>query len=97
MPNRINHKLFLHLAALLALLCVHFIADYHHFQQRTGFNKFSPYLFLLLMYGWIVFHNLVLFDGLYLSGKKRAYFTWTMLAMGIFSLNIYFILFYGFQ
>lgn len=92
-----NHKLFIHLAGLLALVCVHLLADYHHLQQRSGFSRYSPYLFLILMYGWIIFHNLVLFDGLFLKGKKRAYFSWTALALGISSLNMYFILHYGFQ
>lgn len=85
-----------HLTGLLALLCVHFVADYYHFQHRTGFRQTSPYLFLVLLYGWIVFHNLVLFNGLYLSGKKRAYFLWTGLALLVSSFNMHMILSYGF-
>lgn len=93
-----HHKrLYLHLLGLLALLLIHFVSDFHHFQLREGFSKFSPYLFLLLLYGWIIFHNLILFDGLFLAGKRRAYFKWTFLAIGISSLNMFFILHYGFS
>lgn len=92
-----DNRLFPYLAGLLALLAVHLVADYYHIQQRAGFNKISPYLFLLLLYGWIVFHNLILFDGLYLKGKKRSYFIWTSLAMLVSSLNMFFILYYGFN
>lgn len=66
-------------------------------QQRTGINKYSPYFFLLLLYGWIVFHNLVLFDGLFLKGKKRAYFRWAAMAMIAFSVNMFYILHYVFR
>jgi ABC-type nickel/cobalt efflux system permease component RcnA len=82
---------------LIALIMVHWVADYYHFQQRTGFNKYSPYIFLLLLYGWIVFHNLILFDGLFLKGKKRQYFIWTGIALLICSLNMFFILHFGFE
>ena len=44
---------------------------------------------LLLLYGWIVFHNRILFEGLYLQGKKTAYYAWTFLVMGLSSLNMY--------
>ncbi|MEM9671230.1 MAG: LytTR family DNA-binding domain-containing protein [Bacteroidota bacterium] len=97
MRKWLNNRFFFHLVALLALLLVHGLADYEHMQQRTGFNRYSPYLFLLLLYGWIVFHNLVLFDGLYLRGKKRAYFRWTALAVVICLANMTFVLVYIFQ
>jgi LytTr DNA-binding domain len=65
--------------------------------QREGFTRFSPYLFLLLMFGWIVFHNRFLFERLYLSGLKQAYFLWTIAGMIFSSLNMHFILVYGFH
>jgi hypothetical protein len=60
-------------------------------QKRSDIDKVLPYFFLLLLYGWIVFHNLVLFDGYFLKSKKRQYLVWTSLAMFIFSINMYFI------
>ncbi|GAB3176059.1 LytR/AlgR family response regulator transcription factor [Telluribacter humicola] len=86
----------LHLVGIAALWAVHFVADYYHFQQRDGFQQTSPYLFLVLLYGWIVFHNRVLFSGLYLSGKKQMYFLYTSLALVVSSFNMYVILRYGF-
>lgn len=92
-----DNRLVIHLAALLFLMAVHFLADYEHFQQREGFYKLAPYFFLLLLYGWIIFHNLILFDGLFLKGRRRAYFSWTSLAMLVSSLNMYLILKDGFR
>jgi len=97
MRKWLDNRFFFHLLALLMLFAAHLLTDYGHLQQRTGVNKYSPYFFLLLLYGWIVFHNLVLFDGLYLKGKKRAYFRWAALAMIAFSVNMFFILHYVFQ
>lgn len=97
MRQWINNRFSFHLLALLVLILVHLLTDYGHMQQRTGINKYSPYFFLLLLYGWIVFHNLILFDGLYLRGRKRAYFRWAALAMIAFSVNMFFILYYVFQ
>lgn len=92
-----DNKLLWHLAAILLLMAVHLLVDYQHFQQRESFYKFAPYLFLLMLYGWIIFHNLILFERLFLAGKKRAYFIWTSLALLISSLNMYFIIFVGFK
>ena len=81
---------------LLALLAVYYASDQYHLGQREGFNQLSPYLFLLLLYGWIVLHNRVLFERLYLRGRKEAYFAWLALALGLASLNMHYILRTGF-
>lgn len=83
--------------ALIALLVAYYIPDRSSFTQREGFARFSPYLFLLLMFGWIVFHNRILFERLYLNGKKQAYFIWTIAGMTFSSLNMHLILVYGFH
>jgi LytTr DNA-binding domain len=83
--------------ALIALLAAYYIPDRFSFVQREGFARFSPYLFLLLMFGWIVFHNRILFERLYLHEKKQAYFLWTIPCMIFSSLNMHFILVYGFH
>jgi len=82
---------------LAALFAVHFAADQSSLYKRTGFLQSSPYFFLLLLYGWIVFHNVFLFERLYLRGKRLAYAFWTLLAMTIGSFNMFFILRYAFK
>ncbi len=84
------------LMGLLALVAVHYVSDQYHLEQRQGFNRFSPYLFLLLLYGWIVFHNRVLFGRLYLNNQKKAYAGWLLLALGLCSLNMHYVLSTGF-
>ncbi|MEJ0029204.1 MAG: hypothetical protein WDO15_01990 [Bacteroidota bacterium] len=42
-----------------------------------------PYLLLLTMYVWIVFHNRVLLELFYLAGKKGKYFLNTGMVMVI--------------
>jgi hypothetical protein len=81
---------------LLALLSVYYASDQYHLEQREGFNRLSPYLFLLLLYGWIVLHNRLLFERLYLHGRKKSYFAWLALALGLSSLNMHYILRTGF-
>jgi hypothetical protein len=81
---------------LLALLAVHYVSDQYHLAQREGFDRFSPYLFLLLLYGWIVLHNRLLFERIYLRGQKKAYFAWLALALGLASFNMHYILRTGF-
>jgi hypothetical protein len=76
----------------LLLAAVHYASDQYSFHQREGLDKTSPYIFLLLMYGWIVFHNRILFERLYLRGKKLAYAIWTALFMLASSVNMYLII-----
>ena len=64
---------------------------------RQGLTRFSPYLFILLLYGWIVLHNRLLFQKLYLQQKKRAYFWWTLGIMTFSTCNMYYILHYAFH
>jgi len=78
--------------ALFALLLVHFIPDRFFWKDRSPFDRFVPYLLLLTMFGWIVFHNRILFGKLYLRGKKSAYFTWTLTIMLFSSVNMHIIL-----
>jgi hypothetical protein len=92
-----QHVLVRNTLALVALLLAYYIPDRFSFPQREGFAKFSPYFFLLLMFGWIVFHNRMLFERLYLNGKKQAYFLWVIAGMAFASLNMHLILAYGFN
>jgi len=77
---------------LLALLLVHYLADWYAIGRRPGLQKVTPYLYLVLLYGWLVFHNRVLFTGLFLRGRRGAYFGWTLLLMGVSSFNMVWIL-----
>jgi hypothetical protein len=94
--NVLGNALVRNALGLLALLAVHYASDQYHLGGRRGFNQLSPYLFLLLLYGWIVLHNRVLFERLYLRGRKGAYFAWLALALGLASLNMHYILRTGF-
>ncbi|SFD23673.1 LytR/AlgR family response regulator transcription factor [Spirosoma endophyticum] len=80
------------LLGLLALLGVHYLADQYAMDQRSGFSKVSPYLYLLLLYGWLIFHNRILFERLFLQGRKGVYFGWLLLLMVLGSFNMNFIL-----
>jgi hypothetical protein len=80
-----------------ALLIAYYIPDRFTVHQRDGFAKFIPYLLLLVMYAWIVFHNRVLFENLYLKNKKRTYFLWTIGLMAFSSMNMHFVIVYGFD
>jgi hypothetical protein len=93
----LRNPIIRNILGFLALLFIHFVSDRYSLSQRSGLEKTSPYLFLLLLYGWIVFHNRILFDRLYMTGKKVAYFSWTALAMTISSFNMYYILSRGFN
>ena len=93
----LSHPGIRNLIGFLLLVAVHYASDQYNLVHRTGFNKISPYLFLVLLYGWIVLHNRILFEGLFLKGKKGAYFIWTLLGMGLSSLNMWLILAYVFR
>ncbi|GHM99571.1 hypothetical protein WSM22_10610 [Cytophagales bacterium WSM2-2] len=82
---------------IAALLIAYFIPDRFSISERAGFAKFSPYLLLLLMYGWIAFHNRILFERLYLEGKKRVYFLWAIGLMIFSSVNMHLVIVYGFD
>lgn len=75
-----------------ALLLLHFLVDFVSMQSRDGYSKITPYIFVALMYGWIVFHNRVLFEKFFLHHRKPSYFAWTGLAMAVFSFNMYYII-----
>ncbi|MDQ1088352.1 LytTR family DNA-binding domain-containing protein [Siphonobacter sp. SORGH_AS_1065] len=77
------------LLGLLALLGVHYVSDRYYLQQRMGMNQLLPYLFLLGLYGWLVFHNRVLFERFYLQQRKRQYIRWTLLIMSLNTLSMY--------
>ncbi|WP_266365086.1 hypothetical protein [Tellurirhabdus rosea] len=65
-----HHFVVRNLSGLLALLLVHYLADWYAIGSRPGLQKISPYFYLLLLYAWIVFHNRVLFERLFLRGRK---------------------------
>ncbi|MVM35168.1 LytTR family transcriptional regulator [Spirosoma sp. HMF4905] len=91
-PRLLDHFVIRNLIGLGALLAVHYLTDLYAIEQRPGFSKVSPYLYLLLLYGWIVFHNRILFERLFLQGKKALYFGCLFLLMVIGSFNMNFIL-----
>jgi LytTr DNA-binding domain len=82
---------------LSALLIAYYIPDRSALTQRHGFDAFSPYLFLVLMYGWIVFHNTILFSRMYLQGKTKTYILWTFFIISVSSLNMHLVLVYMFR
>ncbi len=84
------------LLGLVALMGIHFASDYLYFGGRMGIQKISPYLYLLLLYGWMVVHNRVLFERYYLRGKLSVYLTSTLLFMVFASINMRLILVYSF-
>ncbi len=94
--NALGNPVVRNALGLLALLGVHYASDQYHLGQREGFNQLSPYLFLLLLYGWIVLHNRLLFERLYLRGQRKAYFAWLAVALGLASFNMHYILRTGF-
>jgi hypothetical protein len=84
------------LAGVIVLLLAWYLPDRFFFAQREGFQKILPYILLLTMYGWIVFHNRVLLERLYLSGKKGKYFLNAGLVMLVGSVNIFLVIHYVF-
>ncbi|MBI3220868.1 MAG: LytTR family transcriptional regulator [Bacteroidetes bacterium] len=82
---------------LSALLIAYYIPDRPSLAHRQGFDAFSPYLFLVLMYGWIIFHNTFLFSRLYLQGKTKTYLLWTLLLLAFSSINMHLVLMYLFH
>ena len=91
--NRLlDHFVVRNLIGLLALLTIHYLADWYAIGQRPGFSKVSPYLYLLLLYGWLVFHNRILFERLFLRGQKAVYVGWLLLMMALGSFNMNYIL-----
>lgn len=83
--------------ALAGLLLAIYLPDVYAIQERSGWAKWTPYLFLLLLYCWIVFHNRILFERLFEQGKRREYAGWLLLSLVIGTLNMTLILRYGFN
>ncbi|GAB3899593.1 hypothetical protein GCM10028803_20990 [Larkinella knui] len=88
----LDHFVVRNLLGLLALLLTHYLTDLYALGKRSGFSKLSPYLYLLLLYGWILFHNRILFERQFLQGRKAVYFGWLFLLMALGSFNMNFIL-----
>ncbi|MCX6218995.1 LytTR family DNA-binding domain-containing protein [Spirosoma sp.] len=88
----LNHFVVRNLLGLTGLLLVHYLSDLYAIGERPGFAKLSPYLYLVLLYGWIVFHNRILFERQFLQGRKAVYFGWLFLLMTLGSFNLNFIL-----
>ncbi len=80
------------IVGLLCLLLLHYTTDRYYMGSRDGLNQGLPYLLLVGLYGWIVFHNRVLFEGLYLRNKKGAYAAWLLLALTLTSINMVYVL-----
>lgn len=93
----LHNVVFRNIAGFAALAGVHVLAYQANMVQWTGINKTWSYFFLFILYGWIVFHNRVLFEMLYLRKNKWAYFGWTLLAMVLCSLTTHYILTTGFN
>ena len=85
----LSSPFFRNLAGVIVLMLAWYLPDRFFFSQRTGLEKVFPYIMLLTMYGWIVLHNRLLVERLYLAGKRRQYFLWAVSAMVIGSLNIF--------
>ncbi|GAA4470046.1 hypothetical protein GCM10023189_58040 [Nibrella saemangeumensis] len=91
--NRLlDHVWIRNLMGLAVLLAVHLLADIYAIGRRPGLTKVTPYFYLVLLYGWLVFHNRILFEGLFLRGRKTAYFGWLLLLVAFSSFNMNFIL-----
>lgn len=81
---------------LSALLLAHNFVDQYILRADTDWTHYVPYLFLVLMYGWMVFHNRILFERLFLRGNRVAYFGWLGLAMLVGTMNMTLVLRYLF-
>lgn len=82
--------------ALAALMLAIYLPDLYAVRQRTGWMAWSPYAFLVLLYGWLVFHNRILFERLFERGKRREYAAWTALALIVSTVNMWLILHFGY-
>lgn len=80
------------LLGLGVLVLAHYLTDVYAIGGRAGWSKLSPYFYLLLLYGWIVFHNRFLFERLFLQGKKALYIGCVFLLMTLGSFNMNFVL-----
>ena len=92
MKSRCGHFAGRNALGLLAALAAHYASDYYFLGGRPGFSKVSPYLFLLLLYGWLIFHNRILFERLFLAGQRAVYAGWLLLLLAVGSFNMHFIL-----
>lgn len=88
----LDHLVVRNLLGLLALFGAHYLSDMYAITQRSGFAKLSPYLYLLLLYGWLIFHNRMLFERLFLQGRRGVYLGWFFCLMALGSFNMNFIL-----
>jgi len=83
-----NHFLARNSIALTGLLLAIYLPDYRAIDLRSDWDKLTPYLFAVLLYAWLVFHNRILYKRLLLRGRQREYFFWTLLLIASSSLNI---------
>ncbi len=74
--------------ALLGLMLATYLPDMYALELRPGWSRLTPYLFLGLLYGWLVFHNRILFERLFEQGKRREYVGWVLLFMVVGSLGM---------
>ena len=91
-PQLLDNIIIRNLLGLGALLIAHYLTDVYAIGQRPGLSKISPYFYLLLLYGWIVFHNRFLFEQLFQRGKKALYVGCLFLLMTLGSFNMNFVL-----
>jgi len=80
------------LLGLTAMLLAHNILDPHYFGKSLRLADWTPYLFLVLLYGWIVFHNRFLFERLFLGGNRSAYVGWLLLFLAVGTVNLHLVL-----
>jgi hypothetical protein len=73
---------------LSALLLAHNVVYDYILRSNTDWTHYVPYLFLILMYGWIVLHNRILFERLFLRGNHVAYFGWLGSCMLVGTVNM---------
>jgi hypothetical protein len=89
LPGILNSPIIRNIFGFLLLLLVHAMLDWQNFVSRSGSEKYTPYVFLVMMYLWIVVHNRILFEKMFLKGQKLRYLAITIGLMAIFSFNIH--------
>ena len=88
-PKILDNAVARNTLGLTLLLLVHALLDWQNFISRSGANRYTPYIFLVMMYLWIVFHNRMLFERMFLKGQRLRYLAIVAGIMVIFSFNIY--------
>src|SRR5436190_23704738 len=90
-PKILHNPVVRNVIGFALLLVAHAIVDWDSFVTRSGIDKYTPYIFLVTLYVWIVIHNRLLFETMFLGGNRVRYAVVALAVMTIFSLNIHII------